>query len=90
VSVRRFRVRGLVQGVGFRYFVVRAGRAAGVAGGVRNERDGSVAGWAEGEPAALERFAAELARGPRAARVVAVESDELPERPAGERFDLEF
>lgn len=93
MSVRRWRVRGEVQGVGFRWFAERAARAAGVSrgvGGVRNEADGSVCAVAKGEPGALDRFGAELARGPRRARVATVECEELAAPPAGERFDLEF
>jgi acylphosphatase len=90
VSCRRFRVSGRVQGVGFRAFVARAGRDAGVRGGVRNERDGSVTAVATGDDAALERFAAALAAGPRFARVEAVAGEELAAPPAGERFELEF
>lgn len=90
MSWRRFRVTGRVQGVGFRAFVARAGRDAGVHGGVRNERDGSVSAVATGDEAALDRFAAALAAGPRFARVESVAGEELAAQPADERFELEF
>lgn len=64
-----FHVTGRVQGVGYRAFALRAAAAAGVGGFVRNERDGSVYAEAEGERAALERFAAALRAGPRWGRV---------------------
>ncbi|HSO73696.1 MAG TPA: acylphosphatase, partial [Blastocatellia bacterium] len=38
---RRFVVRGRVQGVGFRYFTLRAARRSGVVGTVRNLPDGN-------------------------------------------------
>ena len=90
MTTARFRVRGDVQGVGFRAFAARAARAAGVNGGVRNERDGSVTAVATGHEAALASFAAALAEGPRYGRVDAVEREELPASPTNERFDLEF
>jgi acylphosphatase len=68
----RFLVTGRVQGVGFRWFVVKEARALDLAGYVRNLADGSVEVIASGEGAALERLAAALARGPVAARVASV------------------
>ena len=46
-------VRGLVQGVSFRFFTQREAARLGVAGWVRNEVDGSVTVHAEGEDARL-------------------------------------
>jgi hydrogenase maturation protein HypF len=55
-AVSRFiRVRGTVQGVGFRPFVYRLALRLGVQGEVRNDREG-VAIEACGAPAALDRF----------------------------------
>ncbi|HNV71463.1 MAG TPA: acylphosphatase, partial [Candidatus Ozemobacteraceae bacterium] len=44
VMMRRIRVivRGMVQGVGFRYFTVRQAESQGLAGWVENLEDGSV------------------------------------------------
>ena len=58
-------VRGAVQGVGFRYFVLNAARAAGLVGFVKNLRDGSVEIVAEGPRKELERFARDVSEGPR-------------------------
>ena len=90
MTTARFRVRGDVQGVGFRAFAARVARAAGVSGGVRNERDGSVTAVASGDEAAVASFAGSLAEGPRYGRVDAIEREELSAPPAKERFDLEF
>lgn len=68
-------VRGFVQGVGFRYFVIDRARAAGLRGWVRNRADGSVECLAEGPRPSLERLLGELRRGPRAADVAEVEVD---------------
>lgn len=77
MNARRFRIYGRVQGVGFRYFVLRAARAAGVTGWVRNRPDGSVEALAAGDPESLEELRAALNRGPSAASVLRVE--ESPE-----------
>ena len=62
---RRYIISGRVQGVGYRYFAVRAAEHLGVAGSVRNCADGSVEVVAEADSETLERFRAELDRGPR-------------------------
>lgn len=75
-------VAGVVQGVGFRYFVAREARRLGLAGFVRNLPDGRVEVVAEGERAALERLVAALRTGPPSAEVqdVRVEWSDAPDR----------
>ena len=51
---RRVVVHGRVQGVFFRETARRRARRAGVAGWVRNNDDGSVEAWFEGEPDDVE------------------------------------
>ncbi|MFA0752020.1 MAG: hypothetical protein SLRJCFUN_002423 [Candidatus Fervidibacter sp.] len=68
-------VRGIVQGVGFRYFVVHhAHHIGGITGYVRNLRDGSVEVVAEGEKERLEQFLTYLRQGPSGAVVEGVEA----------------
>jgi acylphosphatase len=62
-------VRGVVQGVGFRVFVVEAARALGVSGWVANDRGGVVRCVAEGPRPSLELLVADLRRGPAASIV---------------------
>ena len=62
-------VDGLVQGVGFRAFVVDQAQSLGLNGWVRNRWDGKVEALAEGERQVLEKFLALLRRGPRSAHV---------------------
>ncbi|MCD6363323.1 MAG: acylphosphatase [Synergistetes bacterium] len=58
------RIYGLVQGVGFRYFVKREARSLGITGWVRNMPDGSVEVIAEGEKNALKLLLSLLHKGP--------------------------
>jgi acylphosphatase len=73
-------VHGRVQGVGYRYFVLRLAERHSLAGYVRNLDDGSVEVYAEGPRAALTELCAELARGPVAARVARVDARYGPAR----------
>ena len=73
----RFLVRGRVQGVGFRWFVMRVANGLQVAGYVRNLPDGQVEVCAKGTPEALATLEEELARGPRGASVEFVEKHKL-------------
>ena len=67
-------VRGRVQMVGFRYFVVEEARALGLAGWARNGDDGeTVEVVAEGPEERLRQLEAILRDGPRLARVEAVD-----------------
>lgn len=70
---RRVIVHGFVHGVFFRDTVLRHALTAGVAGWVRNTRDGTVEAIFEGEPDAVERLVAFCHEGPRGARVDRVE-----------------
>jgi acylphosphatase len=73
---RTYRVKGRVQGVGFRYFVKANADALGIRGFVRNEDDGSVFAYAVGDPAAMARFAGAMHTGPRLSEVRGVEEKE--------------
>ena len=64
---RRFYVSGRVQGVGYRYFACDAAERLGVAGYVRNLRDGRVEIYAIGTEEQLQAMLTELRRGPRLA-----------------------
>lgn len=82
-AVRKgFLVHGRVQGVGFRWSTTRTAEELGVRGTVRNRADGSVEVHAEAPAEAMRDLEEWLRRGPRSARVEAVEEidprDELP------------
>ena len=65
-------VRGMVQGVGFRYFVYRKATELGVYGYVLNRDDGSVEIEAVADRSLVEALIREVKVGPRAARVTDV------------------
>ncbi|MGE5851078.1 MAG: acylphosphatase [Candidatus Methylomirabilota bacterium] len=66
-------VSGRVQGVGFRWFVLRKAEDLGVVGWVANLTDGRVQVVARGGNQAIESLDALLRRGPRLAAVSHVE-----------------
>ena len=79
----RYVVAGRVQGVGYRYFVLRQAEALGVSGYARNRADGSVEVVAEGEDVVLADFEARLREGPSFAEVANVEREAIAERGTG-------
>ena len=76
-------VRGMVQGVGFRYHCMREAERLGVVGWVRNEPDGTVAGHFEGTSDAVRALVDWCRAGPAYADVTSVE--ERPAAPTGAR-----
>jgi acylphosphatase len=64
-------VEGAVQGVGYRYTMRMVAREAGVAGWVRNRRDGSVEAEFEGTPERVDDVLAWMAEGPPGSSVTA-------------------
>lgn len=90
-KAQRFFVTGIVQGVGFRYFVERAARRLNLAGYVRNLRDGRVEAYAIGSLEALASLRMSLERGPMGASVTGV-SQELAEIEArfAQGFSIEY
>jgi acylphosphatase len=76
----RYHVMGRVQGVGYRYFVLREAERLGVAGFARNLPDGSVEVVAEGTEELLGELEARLRSGPSFASVAGVERAAIAER----------
>ena len=71
-------VRGRVQGVGFRYYVVRRAADLGLSGWVANEPDGSVRCVAEGPNDGIDRLEEILRRGPMGSIVEGVSVVRMP------------
>ncbi|MFI5253960.1 MAG: acylphosphatase [Candidatus Limnocylindrales bacterium] len=82
------RVVGDVQGVGFRWFVLREALGLDLVGWVANESDGSVAVMAEGLVESLDRLQSALAAGPPGARVEAVMAQRSPLTGGFARFEI--
>ena len=70
---RRYFVSGLVQGVGFRFFIQRAAAGHQVLGMVRNLADGRVEVFVEAEEESVKSFYQDLIAGPSYSRVEDIE-----------------
>lgn len=81
--IRRWLVSGRVQGVGFRYFVLREATGLGLRGWTRNLPNGQVEVVAAGDGACLDGLGAALQRGPRHAEVAGVEETQISDEPGG-------
>lgn len=88
IWTRRLLVSGRVQGVGFRDTMAGVALRAGVAGWVRNRRDGTVESLVQGAPAAVDKVIDWARRGPPAARVTSVEVTTLPHDASLDGFDI--
>jgi acylphosphatase len=92
-AIRQVRIRGRVQGVGYRYWVEQQARAHALEGWVRNRQDGSVEALFSGPEDVVSNMVASCRRGPSSARVDAVDqrpgdADALNLRRPGERFSV--
>lgn len=74
----RVYISGVVQGVGFRFFVERHAQGLGLKGYVRNLPDGRVEVYAEGKEENLRKLIPYLRQGPSLARVDDIEIEWLP------------
>lgn len=89
VSIRRWIVRGRVQGVGFRWFIWREAQRLGLGGFALNRPDGTVEVVSQGSEEALDAMERVLTRGPSMARVDAVDQLEVPaELEVPKSFDI--
>ena len=84
---RQIRVKGQVQGVGYRYALRDEAQRLGITGWVRNRSDGSVEALLQGDAAALERLIAWARRGPALARVAELH-EAAPERDFDRGYTL--
>jgi acylphosphatase len=72
MPVIHLRVTGMVQGVGFRFFVCDRAVELGVSGWVRNTATGDVEVAASGDASGLDALELAVLRGPSGARVTGV------------------
>lgn len=85
----RLRITGRVQGVYYRGSAQDEAVRLHLTGWVRNEPDGSVAAFAQGDDAAVNAFVEWCGRGPRNARVDRVEVDEAKPDSTMREFEVE-
>lgn len=84
-------VRGRVQMVGFRYFVEGEAKKLGLTGWVRNGDDGTtVEVVVEGATELLREIEAKLRKGPRLARVEAVDAEWSDDLEGYDWFEVRF
>ncbi len=75
---RHLRIEGRVQGVFYRASLIDEARRLGLAGWVRNRRDGSVEAVVQGPPAAVQALIDWAHQGPPRAQVNAVQVGAVP------------
>ena len=80
---RHLVIHGRVQGVWYRGWSVETARGLGLAGWVRNRRDGTVEMVVAGPEGAVEAMIARCRQGPAAARVDRIDVEVSDEKPTG-------
>lgn len=80
-TARKFIIKGLVQGVDYRFFAQRSAARHQVLGYVRNLENGDVEAFAEGDAKSVEDFKNDLLTGPVYAQVEEIEETVL--EPSG-------
>ncbi len=83
-------VKGLVQGVGFRWFAVRKAHEYSLKGYVRNQGYDEVFCVVEGEEGLINDFVKELQIGPRMSRVTGVFVKKSDKIVGYDKFEIEF
>ena len=86
----RIKVKGVVQGVGYRFFVLDLAKRLELVGYARNRVDGSVEVIAQGERDAVAALIEELRVGPRAAHVSGLEVETVEEPEIFGSFEIRF
>ena len=83
ITTLLIKIEGLVQGVGFRAFILREANARRLKGWVRNRLDGSVEAVASGPTKQIESLITACTRGPMGARVSNIDliSTDPPQEP---------
>jgi acylphosphatase len=84
------KVQGLVQGVGYRAFILDTARSLGLTGWVRNLLDGSVEAVLEGEEDQVQNAINACRTGPPRARVEQIGIGITPCRDEFSSFDIRY
>ena len=80
-TIFRLRIKGLVQGVGFRDWAIDEAQARNISGWIRNRGDGTVEMLVAGPHKAIEDMLGALTKGPSAARVTNIDIHKETEAP---------
>lgn len=86
----QLRIEGRVQGVGFRYSVQSIAARLGISGWVKNEYDGSVSVFCEGDASKIDTFIRWCRKGPSYSRVSRVDIKILPYRGVYSGFTIDY
>jgi acylphosphatase len=86
----RIIIQGLVQGVGYRFFVVQQAQLYHTRGYVRNLSSGHVEVVAEAEKEILDDFITQLKIGPPSAHVSGIDVKWSEKEEGFENFDVKF
>jgi len=81
-------LRGIVQGVGFRFFAYRKAKQFNIRGYVRNLSDGSVEILGKGEKKELDGFVSVMKNGPFGAHVESFEVSDFPYEVENSDFEI--
>jgi len=85
---RKLVIKGIVQGVGFRYFTSKTAKRFGITGFVRNQPDGSVYVEAQSARRTLDSFVEYLREGPTASTVNEIIETSIQEEPVENDFRI--
>ena len=88
-TAAELRIKGMVQGVGYRYFCYREATGLGLTGWVRNVPDGSVRARVEGERNDIETLIRRLKAGPSSAHVDQVDVDWQETKQTSDSFTID-
>jgi acylphosphatase len=83
-------VKGVVQGVGYRFYAHDRACKLGLLGYARNRMDGTVEVEVEGDEAVVKGFIEELRLGPRSAHVTGIEMERLEGGGNYNGFEIRF
>jgi len=83
-------VKGRVQGIGYRYFVIETARRFSLTGWVRNCSNGDVESEAQGSRKSINDFLNRLENGHRWARVDGIDQEQMPQATGEKGFDIRF
>jgi len=90
MSTLRVIVKGIVQGVSFRYFTYRVAKQFDIKGNVKNLYNGDVEIYAQAKKEYLDQFLEKIKLGPPAARVDDLQIEEVHEPANYDSFKITY